>query len=675
MNSKKKYRNGEINSFEEERRFMVANHLAARGIVDPSVLQAFESVPREAFVPKDLVDFAYYDTPLSIAKGQTISQPFIVALMTEALELKPQDRVLEIGTGSGYAAAIISCLAQEVFTIERHQVLADTAQEKLKALGYDNVHVLCGDGTLGWPDYAPFDAIVVAAGGPEVPQSLLSQLAIGGRLIIPVGEEERTQKLQRIIREDRNSYKKENLGAVRFVPLIGEEGWQELLPTTSSKAVLSSKKLSNIHTLMKESVTPIETIENVDLGVLLERIGDSRVVLIGEATHGTSEFYQMRAEITKELIAKKGFQIVAIEGDWPDAAQINRYLRGQKALPSKWAPFTRFPTWMWRNREVVSFLEWLHNYNSQKKEKSNYAGFYGLDLYSLYSSIDAVLAYLETVDLQTAKVARERYGCLSPWQKDPASYGRAAITGQYKNCEKEVVSMLQQMLEKRLEYQPQDPTEYFDALQNSRVIVNAERYYRAMYYAGAASWNLRDRHMFDTLLSLLSFHGTESKAVVWAHNSHVGDASATEMSVRGEFNIGQLCRSEFGNNAFTIGFGTHQGVVAAATDWGGEMELKKIRPSHAGSYERLCHEVDRKSFFLHLREPVRTELRDHLMEPRLSRAIGVIYRPETELQSHYYQSILPLQFDEYIWFDETSAVHPFDHPIIHGLPETFPSGL
>ncbi len=675
MNNKKKNKEQGINYLEEERQFMVTNHIAARGIVDPNVLQAFASVPREAFIPKDLVDFAYHDTPLPIAKGQTISQPFIVALMTQALELKPEDRVLEIGTGSGYASAILSCIANEVFTVERHRVLAESAQEKFKVLGYTNVHVLCGDGTLGWPDYAPFDAIVVAAGGPEVPQSLLSQLAIGGRLVIPVGQEERTQRLQRIIREDHNSYRKEDLGGVRFVPLIGEEGWRDQLPATATKSLLHSKKPPKTSKLIKETVTPIESIENADIGALLERIGDSRVVLIGEATHGTSEFYQMRAEITKQLISKKGFKIVSIEGDWPDAAQINRYVTARKPLPSKWAPFTRFPTWMWRNREVVSFLEWLHNFNMQKKERNTFAEFYGLDLYSLFCSIDAVLAYLQKIDVDAAKVARERYGCLSPWQRDPASYGRAAISGKYKSCEREVISMLQEMLEKRLEYLPQDAADYFDAVQNSRLIANAEQYYRAMYYGGASSWNLRDRHMFDTLLSLLSFHGDDSKAVVWAHNSHVGNARATEMSSRGEFNIGQLCRSEFGDKAFAIGFGTHCGIVAAATDWGGEMELKKIRPSHAESYERLCHDAEIKSFFLHLRNPANTELREQLMEPRLARAIGVIYRPETELQSHYYQAIMPLQFDEYIWFDETTAVNPFDHPVIHGLPETFPTGL
>jgi protein-L-isoaspartate(D-aspartate) O-methyltransferase len=235
--------------------------------------------------------------------------------------------------------------------------------------------------------------------------------------------------------------------------------------------------------------------------------------------------------------------------------------------------------------------------------------------------------------------------------------------------------MLGDMLKRRIEFQHRDGEDYLNVVQNARVIADAEQYYRIMYYGGAASWNLRDRHMFDTLLSLLSFHGPESKAVIWAHNSHVGDASATEMSARGEFNIGELCRREFGDKAFAVGFGTHCGTVAAATEWGGEMELKTIRPSHPESYERLCHNSGGHAFFLHLREPDRPELRDELMTPRLGRAIGVIYRPETEIQSHYFQAVLPLQFDEYVWFDETGPVHPFDHPQIHGIPDTFPSGL
>lgn len=658
-----------------QRREMVKSQLAARGITDSSVLEAFRRVPREEFVGPEFAEFAYKDTPLPIGEGQTISQPLMVAIMTEALELGPRACVLEIGTGCGYAAAVLSCIADRVYTIERHRELADSARERLQRLGFHNVEVLCGDGTRGWPEHAPFDAIVVAAGGPDVPQSLRKQLAVGGRLVIPIGKSERSQTLKRVVREDEHEFRTEDLGGVRFVPLIGEEGWKETLPQELPKALFKSGSGDGMSALIRETAEPLESIERAELDALVERIGDARVVLIGEATHGTSEFYRMRAKITQELVSRKGFNIVGIEGDWPDAMHVHRYISGREAVSSKHKPFARFPTWMWRNSEVVQFLEWLREHNSQQEDPRSRAGFYGLDLYSLFSSIEQVIAYLERIDKRAAEVARLRYGCLSPWENEPSRYGLAALTDRYRSCEQEVVSILTDMLQRRIEYQQEDGERYFDVVQNARVVAGAEQYYRAMYYGRADSWNLRDTHMFETLLSLLSFRGKGSKAVVWAHNSHVGNARATEMGARGEHNIGQLCRGEFGEQAYALGFGTDRGTVAAASNWDEEMQVMQVRPARRGSYEGLCRDSRLPAFLLPLREPKRAELRHELMEPRLSRAIGVIYRPETELQSHYYQAVLPVQFDEWIWFDETSAVHPFDHPQIHGLPDTYPSGL
>ena len=281
------------------------------------------------------------------------------------------------------------------------------------------------------------------------------------------------------------------------------------------------------------------------------------------------------------------------------------------------------------------------------------------------------------MDPHAAQVARERYGCLTPWQSDPATYGRAALTGRYRSCEKEVASMLAGLLTKRREYALRDGERYFDAVQNARLVTNAERYYRVMYYGSRASWNLRDSHMFETLKSLLAFYGPASKAVVWAHNSHVGDASATEMSIRGEHNIGQLCRREFKDAAYLIGFGTDRGNVAAASDWDGPMKIMSVKPAIEKSYERRFHTVTQRlgesNFFLPIRGAA--SLQEVLERPRLERAIGVIYRPETELASHYFQAVLPRQFDEYIWFDETRAVSPFATADIEGMPDTYPFGL
>jgi protein-L-isoaspartate(D-aspartate) O-methyltransferase len=419
---------------------------------------------------------------------------------------------------------------------------------------------------------------------------------------------------------------------------------------------------------------PFGSIDTVDFGLLLERIGDARIVLLGEATHGTSEFYRMRERISRELIVKKGFRFIAIEGDWPDATRVDNYVRHLEYSPSEWTAFARFPTWMWRNNEVRDFVDWLREHNASAKPTTRVA-FHGLDLYSLYVSIRSVLEYLDQVEPGAAKVARERYGCLTPWQGDPAAYGHAALTGSYHTCEQHVVRALKDLLESRVAYAKRDGERFFDAVQNARLVANAERYYRVMYYGSRASWNLRDEHMFMTLKNLLTFYGTGSKAIVWAHNSHVGDSAATEMASRGEHNIGHLCRQEFGDDAYLVGFGTNSGTVAAASDWDGPMEIKKVQPALPKSYERLCHATGHAHFTLGLRNRSDMTGPEGLGKPQLERAIGVIYRPESERASHYFQAVLPRQFDEYIWFDHTRAVTPFDTAELAGLPDTYPFGV
>ena len=653
---------------------MVENHIAARGVRSEIVLGAMRKVQREAFLPEHLQEFAYEDSPLPIAAGQTISQPYIVALMTEALDLKGGEKILEIGTGSGYAAAVLAEIAGEVYTVERIGQLAEKAAATLETLGYHNVHVVHDDGTLGWAAAAPYDAIIVAAGGPEVPESLKEQLKIGGRLVIPVGTDPRAQELVRVTRTSEDKFKSEDLADVRFVPLIGKEGWvsEEASLSAAPRPSPARPAVDDVVAAIAAASEPFNSIGSARIEPLLERIGDARVVLLGEATHGTSEFYRMRERISQELILRKGFRFVAIEGDWPDVARLDHYVRHFEYPPSEWTAFARFPTWMWRNKEVRSFVDWLHAHNADRTLQNRIA-FYGLDLYSLYTSIRSVLKYLDEVDPESARVARQRYGCLTPWQADPATYGHAALTGTYRTCEGEVVRMLEDLLRKQSDYAAHDGERFMDAVQNARLVTDAERYYRIMYYGSRASWNLRDNHMFETLKTLLEFHGP--KAIVWAHNSHVGDAAATEMSARGEYNIGHLCREEFGDGVYSIGFGTHSGTVAAASDWDGPMEVKRVLPSLRQSYENLCHQTGRPQFMLPLRGRRAADIRKQLAKPRLERAIGVIYRPETELQSHYFQAVLPDQFDEYIWFDETSAVTPFATRELEGLPDTYPFGL
>jgi protein-L-isoaspartate(D-aspartate) O-methyltransferase len=515
-----------------QRERMVTQQIARRGIRDPKLTGAMQSVPREKFVPDDLAEFAYEDSPLPILENQTISQPYIVALMSEALELDGQERVLEIGTGSGYSAAVLAEIASEVYTIERHRTLCESARDRLEKLGYRNVQVRCGDGTKGWPEEAPFDAITVTAGGPAVPESLREQLAVGGRLVIPIGAEG-VQRLLLVRRSAEDRFDEEDLGPVRFVPLIGEEGWTESGEGARPRARRAPRRPTRPTTvaeIVARGVEQFASYDDADLAPLLDRIGAARVILLGEATHGTAEFYEMRAQITRALVASDPrVQIVAVEADWPDARQIDRYIRGKIADPHPERAFTRFPTWMWANRHVLDLARRLREWNAARPSGAQ-TGFYGLDLYSLYTSIRAVLAYLDDVDPDAARVARARYGCLEPWEHDPASYGAAALRGRFDGCAAEVVRMLEHLLHQRLDYEPRDAERFFDAERNAALVKNAESYYRAMYYGPHSSWNLRDQHMFETFRALLDRAGPESRAIVWAHNSHLGNAAATAMS-------------------------------------------------------------------------------------------------------------------------------------------------
>ena len=392
---------------------------------------------------------------------------------------------------------------------------------------------------------------------------------------------------------------------------------------------------------------PLPAIADATFGAAFDRFGDAKVVLLGEATHGTSEFYRARAAITRRLIERHGFAIVAVEADWPDAARIDAYVRHHARMPSKQQAFARFPAWMWRNAEVRDFMHWLRHHNEGLSPERR-TEFRGLDVYSLNSSIEAVLRYLDETDPDAAREARGRYGCLSPWQSDPAQYGRAVLAGRKKPCDEALLAQLQDLLAHRLEYAGGSDEAFFDAVQNARIARAAEHYYRIMYEGSTASWNLRDRHMYDTLQSLLERRGAGAKAVVWAHNSHIGNAAATAMGWQGEFNIGELCRTAYRDDAVLIGFGTDRGTVAAASDWDQPMEVKKVRPSREDSHERVFLETAIPCSLTDWRAGKR-ELRELLSEPGLERAIGVVYRPETERYSHYFEAVLAEQFDAFVW--------------------------
>ena len=425
--------------------------------------------------------------------------------------------------------------------------------------------------------------------------------------------------------------------------------------------------------------------EATDYDTLMDLIGDARFVLLGEASHGTHEFYRERARITQRLIDEKGFAAVAVEGDWPDAYRVNRYVRGDSEdadAAQALAGFRRFPQWMWRNTDVVEFVEWLRAYNGgDRPPDAPKTGFYGLDLYSLHASMQAVLDYLDKVDPEAAKRARQRYACFDHMGPDPQVYGFLAGTDLDLSCQEQVVSQLVELQRHAAEYARRGGAmaeeEFFSAEQNARVVRDAEEYYRSMFLREVSSWNLRDRHMADTLDALaahLGRDGRRAKIAVWAHNSHVGDARATEMSRRGELNIGQLAREKYGDDAILVGFTTHNGTVTAASDWGGQAERKHVRPALPDSYEALFHDARPPTRFL-LTWGQNNDVTERLRDLRLERAIGVIYRPETERASHYFHTQLPDQFDAVLHFDETRAVEPLEYTAEWErgeVPETYP---
>jgi len=411
------------------------------------------------------------------------------------------------------------------------------------------------------------------------------------------------------------------------------------------------------------------------------------VILLGEATHGTDEFYRIRSQITKKLITDYGFNAIAIEGDWPDVYQLNRYIQGvypKNTANTTLANFKRFPIWMWRNKPMLELIRWLRNYNDELKPPNKKIGLYGLDLYSLHTSIEEIIKFLDKNDPQAAAKARERYKCLDTAIHDPEIYGYLSNINLTVSCAEAVTEQLIELNQQDYSFiqkdQEVDEDEYFQLIQNAYLVKSAESYYRNMFRAEVSTWNLRDQHMFDTLQNIQNYlskkHRKQAKIIVWAHNSHIGDAKATEMGEKGEFNIGQLVQEFYGKESFSLGFTTYSGTVMAASGWGQKGEIKHIEPALPESYEHLFHSIGLGNFVLLLnRDEV---ISSALCTPHLERAIGVVYKPDTERISHYFYSILPRQFDAVCHVDITAALEPIlDKDIIEEeeLPDTFPTGL
>jgi erythromycin esterase-like protein/predicted phosphoribosyltransferase len=506
---------------------------------------------------------------------------------------------------------------------------------------------------------------------------------------VPVGARETCERLSRFADEvvclaTPEPFRAVGLWYEKFDQTTDEEVQRLLAGTTGGHGPESSSAPEEAGRVLRARARALGG-DPAQYDELLAGIRNARVVLLGEATHGTHEFYRERAFITRRLIAEQGFAAVAVEADWPDAYRVNRFVRGSSAdeeAVQALGDFGRFPTWMWRNADVLDFVGWLRAYN-EKQPADRRAGFYGLDLYSLRASMQAVLEYLDKVDPDAARRARRRYGCFDQFGEEMQEYGYAASFGLHPSCEREVVTQLVELHRRRADYASRDgrvaPDDFFYAEQNARLVRSAEEYYRTMFLGRAESWNLRDHHMVDTLQELERFLArgrTDARIVVWAHNSHLGDARATEMRDRGEQNVGQLVRERYGADAVLVGFTTYTGTVTAASDWDGPPHRKRVRPALAGSYERLFHDAGIGRFLLPLRSDL--ALASALAAPRLERAIGVLYRPETERVSHYFHARLPEQFDFVLHFDETRAVEPLERDALWEageVAETFPSGL
>jgi protein-L-isoaspartate(D-aspartate) O-methyltransferase len=621
-----------------DRQRMIDSQLVRRGISDARVLDAFRALPRETFVPERMGELAYEDSPLPIGEGQTISQPFIVALTLEAMQLRGDERVLEIGTGSGYAAALLGLLAKEVYTVERIADLAETARQHLRAAGSSNVTVIEGDGSLGLPDHAPYDAIAVAAAGPRVPDALRMQLAVGGRLVIPVGDEGE-QHLVRVTRVSDVEWREERLLAVSFVPLIGAEAW----PDAGSPPPRDDRE--TVVLVRRNAIS----FEGDAIPNLIEHVGHARVVVLGGSVDGSAELQRARARLTWQLVAHAGFSMVAIEGDWHDAARIDEHVRERRPRTSlPLSAFCRFADLRWRNAEVGSFFDALHDLASPPSV-------HGLDMYATSASVAVALERLEESDPERAEAVRAAWNGISPWRRSVAELSDGV------DLEEETIATLIGMLDTRVDASREEGKHVRDAV--LRACEGAEDYYRRLLHGTLDVWKLREEHMFTMLRALLADHGPKSKVVVWANDAHVADGRATETGVRGHVTLGQRCRNTFGRDAYLVGMSAARGEILASPSWGEPPVVTELRPPVAGSYEAVFADAAKGAFFLALRgaDPA---LREALLRPRLARCIGPVYCAFNELATHWLSVSLAAAFDAVLFREVSSAVRPIAvHPV------------
>jgi len=659
---------GDDRMFAAARNRMVHEGLVRRGISDRRVLDAMATVPRERFLPAESAVSAYEDRPLPIGSGQTISQPYVVALALEAAAVQPTDRALEVGTGSGYAAAVLDELAAEVWTVERHGDLVVDASESLRATLHGGVHVRWGDGALGWPEAAPFDVVVVSAAGERIPAPLLDQLADGGRLVMPVGPADGHQELV-VVRRDGDRLDREELGPVQFVPLLPERATRPVRahrhPTGGTAA--ADPDLSPAERLAR-ACEPFSSITGADLSGLLQRVSGARVVLLGASTLGTSEFVQVGARITRALVDQLGCRTVVLDADWQDVAALDAWCAGIDPRPDEPPPCAAFPSWRWRNQEFGALLAWLRR-RATADDGSDPVRLVGLDIDAGDCVRAEVLDALDRSDPAAADALRRRYAADIPWAD--GLVGPPALSGRAAAAVDRVVAQAVEAARERLEH-PFGPGEFLDPTALDDLVRSTPQSVVATVSGGPNWWSERERRAARFLRSIVD--RAEGPVVVWSHATRVGDAAATNLDLGGGSSLGQACRSAFGDDAYLIGMGSGTGSVAAATSWGGHTEVLPLEPARAGSLEELLDASHLPAFLLDLRATRQHRVGAELGGRRPQRVVGPVVGPALTDRPAVLRGVLPQQFDEYVWIGATSAVVPVPVPVDTARADRFPPG-
>ena len=627
----------------QRNKLSIKRQLIAKGINNLLLLDAFQNIPDTFLFAETVNPYFYEKSDLTNSFDHAESRVIVIAKMLEQLQIKSEEKILLVGVESIYILIVLSKIYKNVYSIEPQDSCISSSLEMLKTMNISNVHIKNGNPIVGWNEKGPFNVILIAPEFNNLTEKLKNQLQIGAKLLAPVGPDWTHLILEIVTRNSSTDYNVSALRDCYFIPKpktlpkLGREAY-------SPREIIDEIGINSI---------PFKNINEYPIDGLLERIGNARVVLIGAASHGTAEFYLTRQNITKALIEQKGFNIICTDNNWSDTEHTNNSIQN-KLNAKNTSPLSRFPHWCWKNEEINSFLDWLTLYN---KQHNNSVGIYGLDLYGYEESIKLVIKYLQEIDPLLGQLAKKRYTKVienfskKTYNKDNKGTNNLAC------YDHEVLKILIDLLKKDNDLN--HCHSFFNAYQNANVVINADRHYQAMRFSSAESWNLRSLHMFHTLQSLLSYSGSDSKAIIWGHNADVGNAFATEVYANGEINLGHLCKEQYGDNSYHIGFGTHKGTLAASSNWGAKMKIFSLQESLDNSFESLCHKTKISNFTLPLRaQNADDELLELLAVPKLQRSIGILYSPKKEAIRNYSKSILPMQYDEYIWYNTTQAITP-----------------